>query len=131
MASTGLGHNKLCNVDDFEHPELRSLIRDIFRHDVDRFGPDFPRGREYRKYWEVAMAVRALADFGALHERAEILGVAAGNEPTLFWLTNEAARIFATDLYLDPGPWAESAEASMLIEPGQHWPGTWNPRRLV
>jgi SAM-dependent methyltransferase len=126
-----LGHNKLCCVEDFAHPDLTATIRAVFPHDVDRFGPGFPIGREYRKHWEVAMAARALGDLGVLHDRAEVLGVGAGHEPTIFWLTTKVARVFSTDLYLDPGVWSEFASGSMLTEPGRHWPSPWNPRRLV
>jgi SAM-dependent methyltransferase len=127
----GLSYNKLCEIEDFEHAELRGLIRMLFSHELKRFGPDFPKGREYRKYWEVAMTYRALQDFGALHEGSQILGVGAGNEPTIFLLTRSAGRVFATDLYLAEGTWSESANASMLTDPARHWPSAWNPLRLV
>jgi SAM-dependent methyltransferase len=126
-----LPYNRLCNVEDFADPELRRVIREVFAHELSRRTPEFPAGCEYRKHWEVAMAVRALEDLGVLHERAEVLGIGAGNEPTVFWLTNRVARVFATDLYLDGGDWTYSANASMLIDPGRHWPAAWNPRRLV
>ena len=67
------------------------------------YGPTFPAGVEYRKHWETAQSVRALAMTGALHDRAEILGIGAGNEPTLFVLTNHVRRVFGTDLYLAEG----------------------------
>jgi SAM-dependent methyltransferase len=127
----GLSYNKLCEIEDFEHAELRGLIRMLFSHELKRFGPDFPKGREYRKHWEVAMTYRALQDFGALHEGSQILGVGAGNEPTIFLLTRSAGRVFATDLYLAEGTWSESANASMLTDPARHWPSAWNPLRLV
>src|SRR5262245_61554505 len=98
-----LGYNKLCQLEDFAHPTLRPLIREVFAHELERFGPDFPLGVEYRKHWEVAMAIRTLRDFGALLERSQVLGVGAGNEPTIFWLTNRVRRVFATDLYLQDG----------------------------
>jgi hypothetical protein len=100
--TTALSFCKLCGLEDFEHPSLRPIIRDIFAHEIERFGPGFPRGRAYRKHWEVAMAVRAIRDAGLLHDRAEVLGVGAGNEPTIFWLTTKVRRVFATDLYLGP-----------------------------
>jgi SAM-dependent methyltransferase len=96
-----------------------------------RFGPTFPVGREYRKYWEVAMTIRAFREFGVLDGTKEILGVGAGNEPTVFYLTRAARRVHATDLYLASGPWGESANASMMSDPAGHWPFDWNPRRLV
>ena len=40
-------------------------------------------------------------------------------------------RVFATDLYLDPGGWVGDAPRSMLVTPGEHAPCPWNERRLV
>ena len=125
-----LSHNKVCNLEDFSDASLLPVLRDVFHHELDRFGSAFPEGREYRKYWEVAMAVRAIQAGGALRPNAEILGVGAGNEPTLFYLTNHVRRVFATDLYLSEG-WEESANATMLTCPERHYPSRWNPRRLV
>ena len=126
-----LSHCKLCCLEDFQHPQLRLTLREVFAHELERFGPDFPSGCEYRKHWEVGMAVRSLGEGGALHPRAEILGVGAGNEPTLFWLTNKVARVFATDLYLEKASGAESVDSTILIDPGRYWPGPWNAKRLV
>jgi SAM-dependent methyltransferase len=126
-----LALNKVCDLPDFADPELRGWIREIFGHDVDRFGEDFPQGYEYRKHWEVAMTAMAFSRCGVLNEDAEVLGVGAGNEPTLFWLTNHVRRVFATDLYLERGKWKESANSSMLVDPGVNWPFRWQPRRLV
>jgi SAM-dependent methyltransferase len=110
---------------------VRGAIREVFAHELRRFGPDFPAGHEYRKHWEVAMAAMTLERCGALHPGAEVLGVGAGNEPTVFWLTRRVRRVFATDLYMDAGVWHEFAPASMLTDPGIHWPFEWNRRRLV
>lgn len=126
-----LSYNKLCNVEDFYHQDLRNLIREIFSHEVTRFGAQFPAGFEYRKHWEVGMAVRTLRDFGCVSRGKEVLGIGAGNEPTLFYLTNSGCRVFATDRYCDSGEWGDSAGKGMLTDPGKYWPGPWNPRRLV
>lgn len=126
-----LGYNRLCQREDFEHPALTPLFRAIFPHEIARLGPSFPLGRETRKDWEVVMAARTLRDFGCLHRGAEVLGVGAGHEPTLFWLTNHVRRVFATDLYIEPGMWKEFADSTMLTDPGRHFPSAWEPRRLV
>jgi SAM-dependent methyltransferase len=126
-----LAYNKVCNIDDFRDPELRELMRSIFAHEIIRFGSNFPDGVEYRKHWEVAMAVRAFRDLQAMQPSSEILGVGAGSEPTIFYLTNFVKRVFATDLYLASGRWQESASVEMLREPAKYWPFAWNPRRLV
>ncbi|MFN2387512.1 MAG: class I SAM-dependent methyltransferase, partial [Thermoanaerobaculia bacterium] len=128
---TELSYNKVCGVEDFGEPRLRGVIRDVFAHEIGRLSPDYPAGHEDRKHWEVAMAVRSLVDHGAVEPRAEILGVAAGNEATIYWLSSRVRRVFATDLYLDPGIWETTADRSMLIDPGRFWPGPWNPRRVV
>lgn len=117
-----------CHLSHFE--PLTPWIHEMVPFGAASFGPGFPAGHEYRKHWEVVQAGRALAATACIRPEAEILGVGAGNEPTIFWLTNHVRRVFATDLYLSEG-WEESANASMLIEPRTDWFGAWQPRRLV
>jgi SAM-dependent methyltransferase len=104
-------------------------MRDVFSYEVARFGEAFPVGMEYRKYWEIAMAVMAFDAGGLLDASRRFLGVGAGNEPTIFHLTRHAASVLATDLYLSEG-WEQSANASMVTNPGAHWPFAWVPERL-
>lgn len=118
----------LCLLEDFRY--LEPWIREVVPFGIDSFGSDFPHGTEYRKHWEVAQAARALTAGGALTPISDVVGIGAGNEPTVFWLTNHVGRVFASDLYLDEG-WEESANASMLTNPRASWFGQWNPRRLV
>lgn len=127
---TQLGHNKLCELEDFHNETLGRWIRELAPLDVEAF-PDFPVGREHRKYWEFAQVARSLSDFGAIHRDAEILGVGAGVETTIFWATNHVRRVFATDLYLDPGAWETDARPSMLVTPGENAFLPWDERRLV
>jgi SAM-dependent methyltransferase len=121
---------KVCEIEDFGPGPVADAIREIFPHEIERFGPAFPANAAYRKPWEVAMAALALRAGGVLQPGRTALGIGAGNEPTLFWLTRWM-RVHATDLYLDAEDWAESANASMLVDPGHHWPGEWEPQRLV
>jgi SAM-dependent methyltransferase len=125
-----LGYSKLCELEDFRDPDLRTLIRDMSGVGPER--ADYPDGEEHRKPWEVAMTARALRDFGALREDAEILGVGAGTEATIFWLTRHVKRVFATDLYLTEDSWSElDSGAGMLHAPEKETTLDWNPRRLV
>lgn len=117
-----------CLPEDFR--ALEHWMRHVFPWGPRVHGRRFPRGAEYRKHWEVVQAARTLAHEGVLRPDAEVLGVGAGTEPTVFWLTNHVRRVFATDLYLSGG-WEESASQRMLTEPGSAWEGPWNPRRLV
>ena len=127
-----LPHCKLCELSDFADPELAELIRDVYASDREHFGePEFPAGREYRKYWEVAMTLRAFEAFGALREDARVLGVGAGHEATIYWLTRHVGRVVATDLYEREDAWSERDSGSeMLTDPGRYWNGPWNPERL-
>ncbi len=118
----------LCLLEDFR--SLEPWIWETSPFGLDSYGPDFPSGTEYRKHWEVAQAARALAAGGALTSSSELIGIGAGNEPTVFWLTNYVRRVFATDLYFDEG-WEESANTKMLTDPRADWFGPWNPRKLV
>ena len=132
MSERRLGHCKLCEVEDFADPELSDLISDVFASDRDHFGePGFPVGREYRKYWEVAMTVRAFRAFGALRDDARVLGVGAGHEATVYWLTRHVGEVVATDLYAEQDVWSETdSGAEMLTDPGRYWDEPWNPERL-
>jgi SAM-dependent methyltransferase len=129
--SRSLTHNKLCNIEDFESPELRPVIREVFKHRLDQVGPRYPKGYESRKDWEIAMAIRAFREFGILREDAEVLGVGAGTEATIFWLTGYVRRVFATDLYVSSEGWESTAPPTMLSNPGEHAPFPFEPRRLV
>ena len=122
--------NRVVNLEDFQEPVVKDAIREIYARQSAE-SPEFPSGQEHRKQWEVAMAALALADGAVLRPDAEVLGIGAGSEATLFWLTNYVRRVWATDLYADPGSWVDAAPPTMLMNPGSAWDGPWNPRRLV
>jgi SAM-dependent methyltransferase len=118
------------SVEHFSHPDLRPLLREIWEP-VALGGYGWTPEHPDRKSWEVAMALRALRDHGVLRPEAEILGVGAGIEATVFVLTRHVRRVFATDLYLDPGGWSHTAITGMLTDPQQFWAGAFDARRLV
>jgi SAM-dependent methyltransferase len=64
-------------------------------------------GVSYRKDWEIEMALKTLHDLGGAHPNANILGVGAGTERTIFELANDqsAALVTASDIYDNAGPW--------------------------
>jgi ubiquinone/menaquinone biosynthesis C-methylase UbiE len=126
-----LPYSKACNCEDFSHADVRELIRDAFPHDLQRFGNSFPLGRAARHYWQTAMTARAFADHGILTRRAQVLGVGAGSDPILFWLTQHVGQVFAADQYLNKTTRAGTLCPSMLADPDRHWPGSWKRQRLV
>jgi len=126
-----LAFNKLCEIEDFEDPELAGVMRDVFPYKITHERPDYPLGSAHRKDWEIAMAVRTLAQFGALKPEAKLLGVGAGREDTIFYLTGHAEQVFATDRYLSPEAWDNFAPLLMLAEPQSVAPYPFDIERLV
>ena len=60
-----------------------------------------------------------------------MLGVGAGYEATIYWLTRKVGKVVATDLYSADDAWSETdSSAEMLIDPGKFWEGDWEPERL-
>lgn len=124
------GHTAACCVEHFSSESLRSLIRETHPEEaVSAAG--FPAGAEYRKHWEVAMAVRAFRDLGALRPDSRILGVGAGMERTVFHLTRRVAEVVATDLYLGAGAWEGDAPLLMLVAPRSCARTDYDPARLT
>jgi len=124
-----VGLSKICELEDFVDPRLQRYATELFPLEDDAV--NFAPGHEHRKAWEIAQAARTLGDLGAIGEHAEVLGVAAGVEATSFWATNHARRVFATDLYFEPGAWENETPRGMLAAPGRYAPCPWNPNRLV
>ena len=62
----GMDCNRACNLEDFADPDLRRTMRRVLPHEVLRFGDGYPHGVEYRKHWEVAMAVASLEAAGVV-----------------------------------------------------------------
>jgi SAM-dependent methyltransferase len=125
-----LGYCKLCALEDFDDPDVAAIIGETF--EGLRSDAASVHGRESRKYWEVAQAIRGLRDFGAIHEEAELLGVGAGNEQTGFWLTNSVRRVYMTSASTaTASEWGATSTEKMLVAPAVHAPRRWNPGRLV
>ena len=126
-----MNFNKVCELEDFADPLLIEVMRDVCAHKAAHFPESYPAGYEARKDWEVAMSVRALRHFGALGPESVILGVAAGTEDTIFYLTRHARQVFVTDRYLGAGAWGPVAPVAMLVDPGFLAPFDFDPNRLV
>lgn len=130
MASQ-VSYNSALNLEHFADHDFSQVVREVFAHWTPHH-ENYPVGNEVAKVWEISQAVRGLRDFGALRPDAEIMGVAAGHEHTVFYLTNHVRRVFATDLYATNEAWFEAARG-MLSEPEKFAINglDWNPKRLV
>jgi SAM-dependent methyltransferase len=89
--------SKLCDAEDFFSPAFLPYISAIGETPV-----------VHRKQWEYALIVRDMDVSGALHDRADVLGLACELEPIIYYAANRAQSVLATDLYAgsdNPG-WA-------------------------
>lgn len=122
-----MNHNRVCNLSDFQDQALRATLDDVFN------SPDVYDNQIQRKSAEIASAVMALREGGALRPDARILGMGAGVEWTIFYLTRHVAEVHATDVYAEAGIWAGHAPARMLTSPSLEAPigYDWNPQRLI
>jgi ubiquinone/menaquinone biosynthesis C-methylase UbiE len=106
---------KLCELEDFEIPDLRAMLREIEPGHT-------PVEELHRKFWEYAMLGLFLEEVGAIREDAEALSVAGGHEAPLFWMANTVARMVATDIYGDGSFSYREADSSMLTNPQAYAP---------
>lgn len=113
---------KLCDLPDFEDPELRARIREI--------APGPAEEELHRKNWEYAMLALFLEDVGLLNDEARVLSVGAGHEEVLFWLANKMGRVVATDLYGEGDFSAREAAVTMLDDPSAFAPYPYREDRL-
>jgi SAM-dependent methyltransferase len=114
---------KLCDLHDFDDPELLAAIREVEPGRA-------PERTAERKAWEIGMLALFLRDVRALREDSSVLAVGAGTEPPLYWLANRVGRVVATDIY-GKGRFAErEAVASMLDDPGAFAPYPYRDDRL-
>jgi SAM-dependent methyltransferase len=113
---------KLCDLSDFEDPDLRARIREI--------APGPEEEELHRKNWEYAMLALFLEDVGLLNDGAQVLSVGAGHEEVLFWLANKVGRVVATDLYGEGDFSAREAEVTMLDDPSAFAPYPYREDRL-
>ncbi len=112
-----INHNRVCNLQDFADASLRDTIREVFAHERGLFPSTYPDGVADSKQWEIAMAVRALREFGAVRPDARLLGIGAGTEATIFHLSRHVRQVIASDMYAGAGPWSDVAPSGFLVTP--------------
>ncbi|HTJ74435.1 MAG TPA: FkbM family methyltransferase [Acidimicrobiales bacterium] len=118
---TMLGHNKLCEIEDFSHPDLLAMLGEI--------RPDSAAIAD-RRDWEMAMAARALRSRGGLHHDAVLLAVGVGPGDLLVHLSRHARQVFATERFHGAGSWRSLAPVALMVEPSLVSPEL-DPTRLI
>lgn len=114
---------KLCDVRDWDDPELLGAIAEIL--------PERDAATHVeRKVWEFGMLALFLRAVERMNDDTVALAVGAGDERIVFWLANHLGRVVATDIY-GQGDFAErEAKASMLDDPEAHAPFPYREDRL-
>lgn len=123
--------SKVANVKDFESEDFKYIYD---KYGISGIKPDIPINLPLlnRKTWEVAMAVLAFDRLGLLDNKdKEFLGVGAAKEETIIILSNNSKRVFATDIYLDPGTWDGWFSKDILIDPRPHFDKRLNWQKTV
>jgi SAM-dependent methyltransferase len=115
---------KLCDVADFDDPELLGILREILPERDPATHPE-------RKVWEFAMLALFLRETGRLDGRSELLAIGAGDERVGFWLTNRVGRVTMTDIYGQGAFAHREADAAFQADPGAHAPIPYRPDRLA
>ena len=93
--------------------------------------PDFPTGREYRKYWEVAMTLRAFRRSACCVTTPGCWASGPGTRRRSTGSPGTSARSSPPTSTGTEDVWSETdSGADMLTDPGRYWDGPWNPERL-
>lgn len=122
--------SKVANVNDFDSKDFKNIYE---KYGLSGINPNVPINLPLlnRKTWEVAMAILSFDRYGMLDGSKEFLGIGAAKEETIIILSNNSKRVFATDIYLDPGTWGEWYSSDILIDPRPHFDNRLNWQKTV
>lgn len=85
----GANLNTIINPSSWENSEWLEGLKDLCQ----------PTDSMHRKLWEYGQTLYGLKKLGVIKEDSTALGVACGHEPLIFYLANNIAMVYATDLY--------------------------------
>jgi SAM-dependent methyltransferase len=108
--------NRICRPDAWDDPRWMRTVAEL--------GLPVERGWYHRKAFEWAQCVYGLRRLSVVRPNATALGVGAGHEPVIYWLTNHVRLTVATDLYSGDFVGAHAAEADpdFLTDPDAYAP---------
>ncbi len=124
------GLNKVCELDDWADAQRVDAMRRMLPYHL-AAEPDYPRGSEHRKAWEYAQLLRGLEGLDTLDDQSMVLSVGAGHEDPVFYLTNHARWVFATDIYGRGSFRGGEGAARMINDPDSFALFPYNRNRLV
>jgi SAM-dependent methyltransferase len=114
---------KLCDLPDWENEEFLTIL--------DELQLSFGRQTKHRKHWEFAQAMYGLKRLGSLRPDAYAVGVGAGREHPIYYLTNHIAKVHATDIYGIGDFNTSDAFSEMLVHPEKFAPFPYREDHLV
>lgn len=91
--------NELTNPNKWDDAEWMEIHNELESYSVDKHCFSQNKEYAYRKGWEWTQCLYGLSKLGMLREDAKALGVGAGHEPILYYLTDRIAKVIGTDLY--------------------------------
>jgi SAM-dependent methyltransferase len=125
--------NKLCCIEDWDNNEVKQIIpkfQDIAYYNKCQGVLARKPGQIHRKDWEWALGMIAMKRFGKLNENNKAIGVGAGKELILFYLSNHIGHVYATDLY-STKDWENFAPSDFPENPGKYSPFSYNQSALT
>jgi SAM-dependent methyltransferase len=91
--------SEVINVHRYEDKEWMWFHRDLETYSTDKHVFQHTSGEVYRKGWEWTHCLFGLEQLGMFRAEHRALGVGAGREPVIFWLSDRIKEVVATDLY--------------------------------
>jgi SAM-dependent methyltransferase len=125
--------NKTCCIEDWENHEVKEIIpklQDITYYNKCQGILARKPGQIHRKDWEWALGIIAMKRFGKLNDDNTALGIGAGRELILFYLTNYLDHLYATDLY-SRKEWENFAPVDFLDNPSKYAPFPYDQSALT
>jgi SAM-dependent methyltransferase len=125
--------NKLCCVEDWQNNETKDIISELQKMSLydyinkknwemkSSIVNNRKVGLIHRKDWEWALGIIAMRRFGKLNKKCTAIGVGAGREEVLFYLTNYLGHVYVTDLY-DGKDWKNFAPSDFPENPKKYAP---------
>jgi SAM-dependent methyltransferase len=117
--------SEVMNPARYEDPDWDALHRELEAYSVDKHVFRNTGGEIYRKGWEWTQCLYGLRELGMIRSDAKALGVGAGHEPVIFWLSDRIGLVIATDLYGNEAWSTENgaeAAAAVFTSPEQYCP---------
>jgi len=127
--------NELTNPDKWDNPQWMKIHKELESYSVDKHCFSDTREYAYRKGWEWTQCIWGLHTLGAIDENAKGLGVGAGHEPLLYYLTDHVREVVGIDLYgnqewTNNATGGNEADAAILEDADAFCPRSYDKSRL-